>query len=87
MAKVAMDEWRRGLAGVTGEQIRRGLATWDAAWPPTLPEFRKACLGIADDWEHRGAAYRRFQKALPKPKANPEIVAEQISAMRQALKR
>lgn len=87
MQRAAMAEWGERLAGMDGETLRRGLDSWRDDWPPNVEQFRKACLGIADDWEHRGAAYKRFQKALPKPKANPEIVAEQIAAMRRAVKR
>lgn len=40
--------WASGLAGVTGEQIAVGLKACSESadgWPPTLPEFRAACLG------------------------------------------
>jgi hypothetical protein len=42
--------WASGLRGVTGEQIAKGLHAICArsdAWPPTLPEFRAACIGKA----------------------------------------
>jgi len=41
----AIAEWSRGLSGLTPEQIRRGIDGWESEWPPTLPEFRRACLG------------------------------------------
>ena len=40
--------WATGLRGVTGEQIAVGLrACIDRLddWPPTLPEFKRLCLG------------------------------------------
>jgi len=43
--ETAVAEWADGLAGITAEQIKRGLDTWDDPWPPSLPEFRAACLG------------------------------------------
>lgn len=86
LAKIAMAEWSQGLAGMTGEQIKRGLDTWDSQWPPSLPEFRAACRGESADWAHRGAAYRPFRKALPKPKANKTLVASQLAKMREVLR-
>lgn len=77
-----MDEWRQGLAGMTGEQIKRGLETWDGEWPPSLPEFRNACTGHRDDWQHRGQAYKRFHLELPKPKADPAIARAELAKMR-----
>jgi hypothetical protein len=41
--EVALAEWAEGLAGCTGDDIKRGLDQWQDDWPPTLPEFRKAC--------------------------------------------
>lgn len=43
------DTWARGLAGMTGEQLGRGLAACLKSgdeWPPTLPGFCKLCLTI-----------------------------------------
>lgn len=40
------DTWARGLAGLTGAELGRGLeACRDSGkpWPPTLPEFRGWC--------------------------------------------
>ena len=41
--EVALAEWSEGLAGFTGNEIKRGLDTWNNDWPPTLPEFKAAC--------------------------------------------
>ena len=38
-------EWREQLAGLSGEQISNGLKSWNEDWPPSAPEFKKACLG------------------------------------------
>lgn len=44
--ELAVEEWSRGLADTTSEQIKRGLeSTLDSPWPPTLPEFLIACRG------------------------------------------
>lgn len=52
-----LDEWSRGLAGLTGEQIARGLADWQSEWPPSLPEFRDACLGKRRALNEHGLDY------------------------------
>jgi len=82
-----MTEWREGLAGVTAEELKRGLEAWQESWPPSLPEFRAACLGKSETWEHTGDAYRRFPPALPKPKADREQVEAELAKMRECLRR
>lgn len=42
---LAVREWSQGLTGLTSDQIKHGLDTWEGEWPPTLPEYRAACLG------------------------------------------
>ena len=46
---LALTEWAEGLAGLTNEEIKTGLDRWDGDWPPSLPEFRKACLPQDED--------------------------------------
>ena len=87
MRELAVEEWGKRLAGLTGEQIKHGLDAWDDKWPPNAETFRKACLGMGEDWQHRTAAYRPFPRALPKPKANAEKAAAEIEKMRRCLKR
>jgi hypothetical protein len=43
--ELATKEWAEGLSGLTGAQIRKGLGNLEGEWPPSLPEFRKACRG------------------------------------------
>lgn len=85
MASLAMDEWRSGLAGLTGEQIKQGLETWEGEWPPSLPEFKQACIGSQAGLTHNTAAYKFSKKALPKPKADPEIVKAELAKMREVI--
>lgn len=43
--------WARGLAGLTGQDIARGMArvvASGAEWPPGLPEFRALCEPTPD---------------------------------------
>jgi len=84
---VATQEWANGMAGITGEQIKNGLASCakralyqgDKDWPPTLAEFRSMCIP-----EKIPAAHRDF-KQLPKPPQDKDKVALAIEAMRKKL--
>src|SRR5579872_932889 len=41
--------WATKLAGFTGEELKRGVATLQLReWPPTLPEFVKLCRPSVD---------------------------------------
>jgi hypothetical protein len=43
----AANTWKKGLAGITVEQVKHGfdaLVFHNHDWPPSLPEFRKLCL-------------------------------------------
>jgi len=47
--EIAVREWAQGLATLTPDHIKRGLAgTIGDEWPPSMGEFRKACLGHRD---------------------------------------
>jgi len=73
--RLALDEWGRGLAGLTAEDMRRGLDSWNGDWPPSLPEFRKACQKQKEEhWQHRGAAYQLYvsDRRLPKVREDKE---------------
>lgn len=82
LTREAMREWGSYLADLTQEQIMHGLEAWDGDWPPSLPELRKKALG-EDDALHRSAAYKFFPKALPRPKARPELANENLAKMRK----
>lgn len=67
--------WLRGLADMSLDQIAAGVnGLLDAGpdWPPTMPEFRRMCLGSREltPTEYHAAAERRYQAAriaLPAP--------------------
>jgi hypothetical protein len=47
----AAKTWQKGLSGVSVDGIRTAfstLVTKNYDWPPSLPEFRKLCLGKGD---------------------------------------
>ena len=50
-------EWANYLAGLTGEQIKHGLESWDEDWPPSAIEFRKCCLGEGKKLNEHGLDY------------------------------
>jgi hypothetical protein len=76
LEEIAVNEWAQGLAGLTGDQIKNGLDSWKGEWPPSLPEFRSACIPVVEK------IHKEYVK-LPAPKTNPEIVKAQIEAMRK----
>ncbi len=42
---LAVTEWSQALSGITGEQIKTGLANLDSDWPPTAIAFKALCEG------------------------------------------
>lgn len=81
--------WRKGLAGLTPEQIGLGLvkclerrpAPGEEDWPPTLTEFRAMCL------PEKMPAYHRDYISLPRPPRDPELIQKSLESMRNALGR
>ena len=79
--EAAATEWGEVLAGLTGEQIKSGLARLDPEWPPTAGGFRELCLH--DEKKH---ACHKPLAALPRPEVEPEFVESQLVRMREAMK-
>lgn len=79
--------WRKGLAGLTPQQIGTGLVAClkrrprdgDEDWPPTLAEFRAMCLPPVIPRIHRDYI------PLPKPQTDPDVVEKSIAKMKAAL--
>ncbi|QBQ54947.1 hypothetical protein [Nitrosococcus wardiae] len=82
--------WKKGLRGITGEQIAHGLARClerDDPWPPTLPEFRVLCLGCDVPHKQNAAAYRKPEHlALPKPRPSRDKARPYLQSLRAALR-
>ena len=81
-----MAEWGIALADLSPEQIKRGidLSIDTLSWPPEIAEF----ITLAkrrNDWQHRGAAYRKFVKALPKPLADRSVGRAALAGLKVAL--
>ena len=94
--RVAVQEWAEGLRGMTADQVKTGLATWGGEWPPSLPEFRGACLGRKSGKNEYGLdyvpqCYRAGTvdkaKMLPGPKTeeNRQKALENIRAIKEGL--
>ncbi len=81
-----MLEWSEALSGLTAEEIKRGIKALKKTekWPPSIAEFLDSCRG---NWEQSGPAYRVSAPALPKPKANKIIVAQNLAKIREATTR
>jgi hypothetical protein len=84
--------WQSTLAGLTGDQVKRGLTammTTHKAWPPTVFEFRDLCTGAGQN-EHGlnyvPQVYRQrapMNKMLDKPRddAAGRLQAQQLLDM------
>lgn len=78
--------WRKGLAGLTPQQIGAGLVAClkrrprdgEDDWPPTLNEFRAMCLP-------RKEFVGTFRR-LPELKATVEKAEPEITKMRAAIR-
>jgi hypothetical protein len=65
---VAGETWSEGLADLTGDQFAKGLRSCLSSgdgWPPTLPEFRLACIGVPSIGEVRQNLRDRFEAYQP----------------------
>lgn len=84
----ALAEWGFGLAGMTADQIKRGIdrARVECEWPPSIARFVALGKSSADTWEHAGPAYRLHVPALRKPKAREDVVRGALASMRSALR-
>lgn len=73
--------WRKGLAGLTPQQIGVGLVKClerrprdgDEDWPPTLNEFRAMCLPPISHASHRDYIQ------LPKPQIDPDVIVSNLA--------
>ncbi len=79
--ELAVSEWAQILTGITGEQIKTGLANLDSEWPPTAQGFRDLCVS-----KSATASFKPFAPALPRPEVEPEYVESQLADMRALLK-
>lgn len=78
--------WARGLYGLQGAELARGLeqcVNRKDPWPPSLPEFRALCREQADE---NTAMYRMAPLALPEPKEAREARRAKGKAAAQMLK-
>ena len=72
--------WRKGLAGLSPQQIGAGIVKClerkpklgEEDWPPTLTEFRAMCLPERQ---------QVFNRALPPPPQNPNVVERYLTQM------
>lgn len=79
------DSWRRGLAGITGQQIANGLSRMleqGSDWPPTLPQFRALC--VKDPDAPLAPYHRPAPKLLGAPR-NPEKARAALAECRRIL--
>ena len=78
--EVAIKEWGNGLAGLTADDVKRGLEVWQEDWPPSLPEFKKACKKLRQIAAHQDFVF------LPKPKPDKKLGAKAFKDMKEKLR-
>lgn len=70
--EIFKDEWGRGLAELTGEEIKKGIdhCRNNLEWPPTLMEFKNMCRPIITrayiEWAKGHPDFDRQNKELSK---------------------
>lgn len=91
MGEKPNDTWRRQLKPLMQYQWLRGIERLHECvdeWPPTLPEFRRWCLGLKTSQEAKAEAIRDWEeKGLGRDKYNPRMAGrsyEQIERDKQA---
>ncbi len=63
-------DWAAELHGLRGDAIAHALQHLPAEFPPTVAQFKALALGRSEP----------AMKALPAPKANPEVVAKVVES-------
>jgi len=89
--------WGSALRDITGEQLAEGLRRCvdsSESWPPSLPEFKKMCVGREDGFKlgYTPQYYRRetrpenLLESTPDKGARKKAAEKGIAAMREELK-
>lgn len=74
----AMKEWGQILAGLDGDDIKRGLDKMNSEWTPTAYEFRELCKKPINP--HDGTT-----KRLPKPQRSEQEKSEGINFLQEMM--
>ena len=86
-------EWAKGIAGLSGEEIRHGIdhCRTHNPWPPSIAEFRTACRGGATAEQRAYAARARDDQEGAKALRHgtwgdpAAVVAEHVQTARSGL--
>lgn len=73
---LALVEWAQGLGGFSADEIKHGLDAWSGDWPPSLPEFKRACRPPAPP------ACRRLWRALAAPKVDKSLARRALDELK-----
>lgn len=82
LEQLALTEWQSKLSGMIAEDIRMGLDNWDGDWPPSLPEFVRACKPP----KLPTSSCHRRTKATPGPVVNKALAQKYIDEMHGMLR-
>ncbi len=78
---IAVKEWSDGLSGLSGRDIKRGLDNLSDEWPPSLPQFKSACIVKK---QIKNPAHKEYIE-LPKPRITKDQADHNISELRKAI--
>ena len=83
---IARGEWAEGLAGMSGDQIKKALdkCRKEFVWAPSIAEFRSAGMGGSSLPEQNRAAYKAFSR-LPSPMVDPEVKRAAMSIIKEMI--
>ena len=100
---IAISEWHRVLKGFRPDDLRHGIESWAGEWPPTLPEFARACIpeGFFGDTIHAEVqrripryrfiaenAFEESKRADSAKKIHEAVIADSVvAALRDIAKR
>ena len=79
LVRLAVSEWADGLSGFTAEEIGRGLEVWQEDWPPSLPEFKRAC------GRNKPQAHKEFAVSPPLTDEEHNQVMRQLEELKRGM--
>lgn len=84
MVALAMQEWAEALAGLSVDQVNRGIdaVRMYCPWPPSIADF----VGYAKRDDKLALACFCEFVPLPRPVQSPALVRDALSAMRSGLR-
>lgn len=81
------DTWLAGLIDLSQEELKTGIVaclSWEAEWPPTLPQFRSLCRPRREE-AHQ--VYRKLPEPPEEVQKRKEAGISHLAGIREAMDR